>query len=122
MDKNAVVENLALILALQLMGEVTTRSLSLTLPGPVIGMIYFLCLLALFKDLSDRIAPTANTFLAHLSLLFVPAGVGIIQQINALGGDVWKIALTIAITTPLAILAGTYAFLFTLRLMGREHD
>ena len=72
-----MLESLALLLALQTIGEVLSYALNLPIPGPVIGMVMLLALLALRPALVTRLKPTTTTLLQHLSLLFVPAGVGV---------------------------------------------
>lgn len=74
-----------LLLLCQLIGEVLARSLSLPAPGPVIGLLLLAIGLALWARRSRAdvettdVAKTANALLGSLSLLFVPAGVGVVQ-------------------------------------------
>ena len=69
---------LATLLACQLAGEITARALGLPLPGPVLGMLLLTALLLGFPRLVQAIRATAEGLLQHLSLLFVPAGTGIV--------------------------------------------
>ena len=72
-----MLEALTLILVCQLAGEVTTRALGLPVPGPVLGMLLLLTWLWFKGGVSEGVGRTADTLLGNLSLLFVPAGVGI---------------------------------------------
>ena len=73
---------LTLLLLFQLAGEVLSRLLALPVPGPVVGMaLMFLLLLARGGPDSD-LRETSNTLLSHLSLLFVPAGTGVLLHIQ----------------------------------------
>ena len=72
-----MLEALTLILVCQLAGEVTTRVCGLPVPGPVLGMLLLLAWLWFKGGVSERIGRTADALLGNLSLLFVPAGVGI---------------------------------------------
>ena len=85
--------SLSLILLCQLIGEAVVRGLGLPLPGPVLGLLLLLILLLA----RDRFAPLARGplrndgvetaskgLLARLSLLFVPAGVGVVQKLDLL--------------------------------------
>ena len=72
-----MIRSLAIILTFQLVGEITSRGLGLPLPGPVVGLIAMVAAFILRPDLAQAIRPTATGLLAHLSLFFVPAGVGI---------------------------------------------
>ena len=72
---------LAFLLLLQSLGELLSRGLSLPFPGPVIGML--LLLLALRWPLVRQpVAACADFLLSHLSLLFVPVGVGMMTHLS----------------------------------------
>jgi holin-like protein len=117
-----MIPHLAIILALQLIGEVTARSLGLLIPGPVIGMVLFLILLLASPKLAAAIRGTAMGLLAHLSLLFVPAGVGIVGHINSLGADAAILLLVIVLSTAISIVSGAATFTLVCRMMGRTDD
>ena len=82
---------LALLLLLQALGEAITRALALPFPGPVVGMVLLLGALG-WAPLRAPIAAAAELLLAHLSLLFVPVGVGVVPlevgRRGAAGADV----------------------------------
>lgn len=52
------------------------RALTLPVPGPVVGMMLLLALMLMRAPLPAMVEETADGLLKHLSLLFVPAGVG----------------------------------------------
>jgi holin-like protein len=52
---------------------------------------------------ADAIEPTALELLRHLSLLFVPAGVGIMVSASALRGNTLAVVVAVAVSTTLAI-------------------
>lgn len=110
---------LALLLCFQLAGEVIARALDLTLPGPVIGMALLLAAMIALPRLGALVREAAQGLLAHLSLLFVPAGVGVVGHLDRLGGDGVAILLAIVVSTVLAIAAGALTFVGVARLMGR---
>ena len=70
---------LATLLVLQLLGEALVYVFKLPLPGPVVGMALLLLVLAVRPRQLAALKPTAQNLLQHLSLLFVPAGVGVIR-------------------------------------------
>lgn len=86
---------LAALLLLQLTGETIAQLTGLPVPGPVIGMALLFLILNGRGALPKPLQTTAETLLSHLSLLFVPAGVGIIQY-GALLEKEW-LALTVAL-------------------------
>jgi len=87
MTATVVLEALTLILLCQLVGEVCVLFTGLPVPGPVIGMLLLLAWFLLRRDLPESVARTADTLLSHLSLLFVPAGVGVIVHWERMRGE-----------------------------------
>jgi holin-like protein len=85
------------LIGFQLAGEILQRIFRLPLPGPVIGMFLLTATLVYRQRTIGHaaIAPsataeqtpltrTANSLIANMGLLFVPAGVGIMTQIGVL--------------------------------------
>ena len=75
---------LAWLLALQSAGELLSRGLSLPFPGPVVGMLLLLVALR-WPLVREPVAVCADFLLSHLSLLFVPVGVGVMQIVEQTG-------------------------------------
>jgi holin-like protein len=102
----------ALLLA-QLLGEVLVRTLGLPVPGPVLGLVCVLLALWARPGLVAALKPTAQSLLAHLSLLFVPAGVGVMLHLSRLGDEALAIGVALVVSTlvGLAVTALTIAAL-----------
>lgn len=115
-----MIYHLALILLLQLIGEVTSQAFDLVIPGPVIGMVLFVILMIASPRLAEQIRGTAMGLLAHLSLLFVPAGVGVVGHLNTLGDQAGVIMIAIICSTVLAMIVGCYTFLIVAKLTGSQ--
>ena len=109
---------LSLILAFQLVGEILSRGLDLPQPGPVVGLCLLVLACVLRPALADRLRPTAQGLLAHLSLFFVPAGVGVVAHWPVLRDHGIGLALAIMGSTVLAIAAGALAFQAVARWTG----
>jgi holin-like protein len=75
------IRGLALLLLLQAVGEALTHALSLPFPGPVVGMVLLLPLLSL-RWVREPVSAAADLLLTHLSLLFVPVGVGVVTHLD----------------------------------------
>jgi holin-like protein len=89
---------LAVLLLLQALGEGVTRALALPFPGPVVGMV--LLLLALhWPPLREPIAAAAEFLLAHLSLLFVPVGVGVITHLDVISRYGLRLLVVVVVST-----------------------
>ena len=72
---------LAWLLVCQSIGELISRGLALPLPGPVVGMMILLLALR-WPAVRTPVAACADFLLAHLSLLFVPVGVGVMTHLE----------------------------------------
>ena len=123
-----MIAGLALILCCQLAGEAIARGLALPVPGPVIGLVLLLILLLLrdrtqamaIGPLRDgRVETTAKGLLAHLSLMFVPAGVGVVQQLDLIAAHGVAIGLILAASVVMTMLVTVGTFLLFSRLMSR---
>jgi len=109
---------LAILLTCQLVGEVLSRLLSLSVPGPVIGLALLFVALVVRSDMPERVGPTARTILGHLSLLFVPAGVGVVGNLDLLRASWLPILVVLVVSTIAAMLASVGTFLIVHRLTG----
>lgn len=94
---------LASLLVFQCLGEGASYVFNLPIPGPVIGMLLLLGFLSIRPRAASAIEPTALELLRHLSLLFIPAGVGIIASAETANGQIIAIVAAIVISTTLAI-------------------
>ena len=99
-----MISGLVQILLFQSLGELVSRFVLPTLPGPVIGLVLLIIWLILRKGINPDLANVADTFSQYLGLLFVPAAVGVVLflpqlQANALAivsALVGSVILTIA--------------------------
>jgi holin-like protein len=117
-----MIQALTLILLCQLAGETGARALGLPVPGPVVGMGLMLALLAASDRVAEAVVPVGQGILRHLSLLFVPAGVGVVGHVDRLGAEAAWLMVAIVISTVLAIAAGALAFKAVARLTGGDGD
>lgn len=101
-----MIGSLAVLLAFQLVGEVAVQLSGIPVPGPVVGMVLLFIALRWRESLPDALRTTAETLLSHLSLLFIPAGVGIIQH-GARLADEWLALLAAMVLSTLITVAVT---------------
>jgi putative effector of murein hydrolase LrgA (UPF0299 family) len=111
--------SIGLILLCQLVGEAVAYATGAPVPGPVIGLV--LCvLLLLARDRIRRGVPaelrdgtferTGAGLLSHLSLLFVPAGVGVVQRLDVLAGNAGAIIAALLVSTLLGLAVTALVF------------
>lgn len=96
----------AILLLFQCLGEALVFLFRLPIPGPVAGMLLLLAALVAWPRLHDAVEKGANELLRHLSLLFVPAGVGIVVAASSVGGH-WVAVVAGLVASTLLTLAVT---------------
>jgi putative effector of murein hydrolase LrgA (UPF0299 family) len=119
---------LTVLLGCQLAGEITARLLGIPVPGPVLGLLLLLggiLLYARHTRMSDDVveqAPlsrTANGLLQNLSLLFVPAGAGVIQHLGLLGEHLAALIVALVASAALTLIVTVFAFRAVQRWQAR---
>lgn len=89
---------LAILLLAQSAGELVARGSGVPLPGPVIGLL--LMLLALrWRAVQRWVGAAADVLLTHLSLLFVPIGVGVMTHVGLITQFGARMLLVIVVST-----------------------
>lgn len=110
-----MIEALGALLGCQLAGEILVRLIGLPLPGPVAGLLLLFLLLATRESVPAPLQATARGLLQHLSLLFVPAGTGIMLHGGRIKAEWLPILVALTASTALTILVTATVF----RLMSR---
>ena len=93
-----MLQGLALLLLCQSAGEAAARLLHLPLPGPVLGMLALVALLS-WPPLRAPAGQAADALLAHLSLLFVPVGVGVMTHLALISQYGARMGLALLLST-----------------------
>ncbi|KPF68178.1 hypothetical protein IP84_10535 [beta proteobacterium AAP99] len=108
-----MLQALTALLLFQLIGEALAFTLRLPVPGPVIGLALLFGWLVWRPAAVGTIKPTALEVLRHLSLLFVPAGVGVMLHGERLATEGWKLLVAVVgsavITIAVTGLVGRWA-------------
>lgn len=110
---------ITILLAYQLVGEITSRLLQLSVPGPVIGMILLFLTLLLRGSLEKTLDSATTALLSHLSLLFVPAGVGVVVHLDLIGDEWLPISIALVLSTLITLAATALIMLAIKRLLHR---
>jgi len=114
MTASPLLTGLAWLLLCQSIGEATSRLAHLPLPGPVIGMLILLLLLR-WKVVREPVAAAADALLAHLSLLFVPVGVGVMTHMALISQYGLRLLLALVLSTWIGLLVTALVLRATLR-------
>jgi holin-like protein len=120
-----------ILLAFQLVGEVAARGLALPAPGPVVGLALLVVALSLYERwhpldeealAESDLSKAASGLLAALPLLFVPAGVGVVQYLGLLREHGLALAAALVVSTVATLIATVGVFLLVKRLTGAKGE
>ncbi|WP_262296639.1 CidA/LrgA family protein [Microvirga sesbaniae] len=117
--------SLTIILLCQLLGEVVARGFGWPVPGPVLGMLFLLAFLMLRDRIRRRVPEfgraldsTGRGLLAHLSLLFIPASVGVVQRLDVLAEYGVGLIVALVVSTFVTLVVTVVTFVGVSRLSG----
>jgi holin-like protein len=111
---------ITVLLSYQLIGEVLVLALGLPVPGPVMGMLLLLFTLLARKRAGQALDTAAGSLLSHLSLLFVPAGVGAMLHFQRIGSEWLPIGAGLLTSTLLTLVVTALAMKALRRMFARE--
>ena len=106
-----MIEAITFLLLAQLAGEAIVRALDLPVSGPVVGLLLLAAAVA-WRGIPPALHETSLALLRNLSLLFVPAGVGVIRQAGVLA-EYWlalSLALVVSSVATLTVTALVFRF------------
>lgn len=114
------------LLICQLVGEILVRALALPLPGPVMGLGLLFGFLVLrgrgdYENVPVELGRVADSLLRNLSLLFIPAAVGVVQYLGLLRQYAGSIAVAIIVSTSMALMVTAVTFRFVSHLHTFRH-
>ncbi len=114
-----MIEGLSLFLLFQLAGEGVSRALGLPVPGPVVGLLLLWLGLRLSPSLSRTCQGAAQALHSHFSLLFVPAGTGVMLYFPVLVRHWLPILVSLVVSTLVGLAVTAWV---TAALMARVHS
>jgi holin-like protein len=92
-----------LLLLCQSVGELLARAAGLPFPGPVLGLLLMAALLR-WPVVRAPVEAAAQPLLGHLSLLFVPVGVGVVGHLGLIGQYGLRMMLALVLSTWIGLL------------------
>jgi holin-like protein len=105
----------SLLLVFQCIGEALSYFAGLPVPGPVLGMMMLLVVLRLRGAIPEGAAVAADGLARHLSLLFVPAGVGVMLHFGRLADEWLAVSVALVVSAIAAIAAAAVTFALVVR-------
>ncbi len=98
------INGITILLVYQLIGEISVRYMQLPIPGPVLGMILLFLSLMFTQKVNTSLDTATTTLLSHFSLLFVPAGVGIMVHFERIENEWLPISVALLLSTLLTLI------------------
>ena len=111
---------ITLLLIYQLAGEISVLLLRIPVPGPVLGMVMLFLTLALRKRSTESLDSASSALLSHLSLLFVPAGVGMMIHFDRIINEWLPITIALVLSTIITMMATAAIMLASSRLLSKK--
>ncbi len=99
---------LMVLLCATLAGEAIHRALSLPVSGPVLGIMLLALLFSVRREVPASVEAAGAPMLRHLSVFFVPAGVGLMNQTHLLGARWPAIVAALLGSSALCLLATAF--------------
>lgn len=109
---------ITIIFACQLAGELSIAALGLPIPGPVAGMLILLAGLVIRGSAPEDLGKVGDFLLSNFSLLFVPAGVGVMLHAGLLGREWLPLAVALVASTLITIAVTAW----TMRWLSKPAD
>lgn len=106
-----MIQGLAALLLFQLLGEAFVQLTEAPVPGPVVGLVALLAVLVVRRHFGRpgwaSLEQAADGLLAHLSIFFVPAAVGVMLYWEPLAreGLTWIVAIVVSTAATIAVTA-----------------
>lgn len=91
------------LLFFQFLGECIAKLFELLVPGPVIGMVLLLIFLMIRKSSFASLDSAVFIHLRYLPMLFIPAAMGIITQVDIISKEFFSIATALVLGTIIAL-------------------
>ena len=99
-----MLKGIIVLLLFQFIGECISKFFQLLVPGPVIGMVLLLIFLLVRKGSFHSLDNAVALHLRYLPLLFIPAAMGIITQIDIITKEFWAIFIALFFGTLIALI------------------
>lgn len=115
---------LSMLLMFQLAGEIVAYLLGGWVPGPVVGMAMVAVVLTISRSTNflervhQQTVAASSMILANLGILFVPAGVGIVQHLDLIRDRGFVLLAIVLLSTVVTLAVTVWVFILVKRLSG----
>ena len=113
-----MIKTLLLLILFNFVASDAAIHAGLPLPGPLVGLVCMAVYVWLNKPVLEEMQPHISKLLRHLSLFFVPAGVGVMVHTSLLFAQWPIILIAIIISTVLTLAVTAITFQFSMRFLA----
>lgn len=115
-----IVGEFSIILTILLISQGIQMYFKLSIPPTIIGMIVLLLSLIFGIIKFHWVEKIADLLIKYLSIMFIPAGVGIINELHFLRGNIIALLFILTLTTVIVMLVTGYTVQYFIRLKKGE--
>lgn len=90
---------LGIILGISFLGEGLKYLIPLPVPGSIYGLVLLFLALHFKKIPLDAVEASGNFLLGIMTMMFIPAGAGLINNVESLRGSLGSLAIIILVST-----------------------
>lgn len=116
------IKEFGIIIVIQYLAEILVKSLSIPFPGSVLGMGILLILLLTKVIKINQVENVGDFLLSILIILYVPAGVGIVQYLDKILPIFLPILITIIISTMITMIVTGHIVQFLINFTRRKEN
>lgn len=110
----------AVLWALDAGGAALGRAAHLPVPGTVIGIVGLFAGFVALRRVPSPMEELSRLLLAHLSLLYIPAAVGVVAYASLVRRDAWPIVAALVGSALVGLAVTAWTFQFVDRRSGRR--
>lgn len=107
---------LSIVLGILLVSQGIQNFFNLSIPATIIGMIILIFMLSTRILKLKWVENITDLLLGNLSILFIPAGVGIMNELHLLSGNVIPVVFILFVTTIIVIVTTGYTVQYFINL------
>ena len=115
-----ILRQITLLFAICVAGDCFSALIGGALPGTVLGMAFLLALLLTRRLKPAAVETVADFFLGNMSVLFIPATLGILRVYPQIQGELFKLALICFVTTFLTAACTGWTVLLAQKIQRKE--
>lgn len=117
-----ILGELSIVLSILLVSQGIQIFFNLSIPATIIGMVILIFMLSIKIVKLKWVENITDLLLENLSILFIPAGVGIMNELHLLSGNVIPVVFILLVTTIIVIVTTGYTVQYLINLKRKNNN